>query len=1404
MPRVEKTAFVDFASTGCEKQLRIDLHPTDKKYQPERDQLGIPRPQIRPILQGMTEAGNEWGEMKVRELQDAFGAPNLLGGTRTVQGTAPTERLHFADSDLLPHLASARAGQFLIECGFEVATTTFLTLHNLQHVDFEGTQMPLDFRQARPDVIEILPAAPDSDILLPSGRIVSTNDSDDRLLLRVIDVKLTSEPGPRYFSELAFYSLALASWLEEHNLDHRFAVSAHAAVWPGSESTTEFADLIAAGVPAGRYKAFHDLLERAPLRIFVGEVLRLLRVVIPRLLSTPFADIPWTVTPACQGCNNLGQFFQDEPGDAASDWDPAHCLPTARREQHLSRLPYLSRGALKVLENKGHPDVPAIADLDSTNTSFDAHHRLRGQRTVVTSRARALRGDDVPAVDPAHASTAAIPDFAKLRLFITADFDPGSALTLAFGLTYGWVSSTEQLKFPRLRMHQSSARTAEAEWAALSILLEEMRDIINEASTVDPKASFQVYVWDQLTLKHLTRVFSRHLPRILGSGMSKLAWLFPPEEVVGNARIVSTPAVSVVKDAVRPLLALDLAHNYNLLDTARRFHHDAIPNAEFRVPRYWSDPFSDQIPPERAHQIWQGRQLAGRQTPAQLSQALLSTVRAKLTALTTVSGHLTDTLKGRLPRRAPTLNQLQGPEDLTGTSHFGALLYAFTRLEGALRSIDVARTRALPVEEREAQGATARLTSRLTRPQELAWLRAAGLKTNLAVYNLAPSSTEFKGKEGSFLWAILPEELMHLADASVNTFLTRNGEAALASRLGQDAWRNTLGDVFAVKLRHIDRTTRHIAVEPTSFNRLPNIRQAILRTGLLQLDTDLVIDATSRDFLSKAVKEAVQAIGNPPSAAVDTRIQHALGTTRRPRAGGAHPAEHFLWTPAAMTSAPSGRSAAALRPLLGAYHRLDATQEIAWEAAMSKRLTLIWGPPGTGKTNTVRAIIAGLAADATVRPLRIGITAATHTAMDNVIRSLAPEIDALRPTVEMYRVHSDSSDPVDWLRREQSVSSSDERTTLVKRLKQQASTIVAGLPQQLHKLSVLDGKKGAGLYDVLIIDEAGAIDVAQAVLALQGLRVGATVIVAGDPLQLPPIHEGVPPIGLEPMVGSIYEFFSDGFGVPAQELHSNYRSNAAIVDLARRAGYPAALTSIHPNRRIAYSAGAGTARPSTWPSSVHFSSEIISLADPAIPVTCVTYDEGVSGQWNQFEVEQVAALLAWYRDTLDAGVDGTVEPMTDEYFWTRAVGVVTPHRAQRARIVEALLSAFLVPGSDPHLTEWVNEAVDTVERFQGQERDIIIASYAVGDPDTIDEEAEFLMNLNRFNVLATRAKAKLVVFVSRELVSYLGGDLEILRSSGLIKDFVGVYCDQFRPTQLAWVDDGAVRDVDVEIRWASV
>src|SRR5215207_1055528 len=66
---------------------------------------------------------------------------------------------------------------------------------------------------------------------------------------------------------------------------------------------------------------------------------------------------------------------------------------------------------------------------------------------------------------------------------------------------------------------------------------------------------------------------------------------------------------------------------------------------------------------------------------------------------------------------------------------------------------------------------------------------------------------------------------------------------------------------------------------------------------------------------------------------------------------------------------------------------LNAEQADAWRAAFERAVTVVWGPPGTGKTHLLAWMLAGLAAGSRRRGrgMRILVSAATHRAIANVL-----------------------------------------------------------------------------------------------------------------------------------------------------------------------------------------------------------------------------------------------------------------------------------------------------------------------------------------------------------------------------------------------------------------------------------
>ena len=169
------------------------------------------------------------------------------------------------------------------------------------------------------------------------------------------------------------------------------------------------------------------------------------------------------------------------------------------------------------------------------------------------------------------------------------------------------------------------------------------------------------------------------------------------------------------------------------------------------------------------------------------------------------------------------------------------------------------------------------------------------------------------------------------------------------------------------------------------------------------------------------------------------------------------------------------------------------------------------------------------------------------------------------------------------------------------------------------------------------------------------------------------------------------------------------------------------------------------------------------------PLVAVVHNDRFSSQRNDAEADLVAGLvLALYQAGLHDLETQDGRCYGPEDFFRRGVGIVTPHRAQQAAVYD-LLQAVLPPEIDRKL---VYSSIDTVERFQGQEKAIMLASFGLGDADQIAAEEQFLFSLNRFNVAASRAQAKFVAIISRQLVDHLPRDRRALEESRLLKYFV--------------------------------
>lgn len=293
---------------------------------------------------------------------------------------------------------------------------------------------------------------------------------------------------------------------------------------------------------------------------------------------------------------------------------------------------------------------------------------------------------------------------------------------------------------------------------------------------------------------------------------------------------------------------------------------------------------------------------------------------------------------------------------------------------------------------------------------------------------------------------------------------------------------------------------------------------------------------------------------------------------------------------------------------------------------------------------------------------------------------------------------------------------------------------------------------------------------------------------------MPPIASIEAPTNAGYLVGSIQTYLTErkSLGPVARcELETNYRSNSDIVAYARSIGYPAKLNAAYPNTEL-HLVGAWPLQ-SQFPANLPWCSAFDDILEPARTVVTLLHEDEVSSQGNAFEAKIVAGAVWMLRKTVSAELSGrrTTAHRTPSAaeFWGKCVGIVTPHRAQRALVIRELELLF------PTEKNLIDEAVDTVERFQGGQRHTIFVTFGVADTDVIAGEEAFLMQMERTNVAVSRAMGKCVVVMPETLAAYIPEDKKALKTAFALKDYVEEFCNVRVDTTF---DDGVQR------RWAQV
>lgn len=515
------------------------------------------------------------------------------------------------------------------------------------------------------------------------------------------------------------------------------------------------------------------------------------------------------------------------------------------------------------------------------------------------------------------------------------------------------------------------------------------------------------------------------------------------------------------------------------------------------------------------------------------------------------------------------------------------------------------------------------------------------------------------------------------------------------------------------------------------------------------------------------------------------------------------PAQSFMYAPGTLPQPEESPTAvetvlAAAAPLL--EQPLNAEQADALRLSFEGRASLLWGPPGTGKTTVLAATVLAWLERAQLegRPVCVGVGSSNWNAIDHLLEEIADLIERRReiagefnPLVRLARLRSDYGDPPSDTRLEDVTRYSDAAQTLAAALESPLqSIVVGGTWQQLSKLA---GRRSqdrrtpaARWFNLVIIDEASQVRVASAAAYFLLLKENGHVVLAGDDRQLGPIYA----FEVQDTAGGLFDcaftYMDHTLGVTKTKLVQNYRTNLEIADWPKERFYEGTYEAVSPRQRLTVTLPQDA--PDGWPQTLPWSNAWLEILDPTLPVAVVTYPAGTFTVSNPFEAQLVAAIATLYRLAL-----GGAAP-ADPIFWRSEVGIVTPHRGQVSQI-RNLLKAQGSP------FQAGTPAVDTVDRFQGQQRSMVLSSYGVADRDFVRAEEKFILDPRRFNVTLTRARAKFVMVISDALVQHLAADADVARHAAHLQLFVQDYCGSVDSAlSVPYFSGGTVREMRCRLR----
>jgi uncharacterized protein len=376
--------------------------------------------------------------------------------------------------------------------------------------------------------------------------------------------------------------------------------------------------------------------------------------------------------------------------------------------------------------------------------------------------------------------------------------------------------------------------------------------------------------------------------------------------------------------------------------------------------------------------------------------------------------------------------------------------------------------------------------------------------------------------------------------------------------------------------------------------------------------------------------------------------------------------------------------------------------------ALDDSLLFVQGPPGTGKTHTSAHVILALVQAGK----RIGIASNSHKAINNLLAKIE-EVAAAEGISFRGIKKCSTNDPDSFLNGNVFTDTVDNSD-----VEMGGWDVIGGTAYLFSRPEM------AGMVDYLFVDEAGQVSLAN-MLAMAGTT--RNIVMVGDQMQLAQPIQGAHPG--ESGQSALDYYLQGAATIPPDKgilLDTSWRMHPLICDLISQAVYDSRLHA-HPDcerQRL----------------------EIGDVTHPAMKPHGMSIVKMTHEGCSQSSEEEALAV----RDLIDSLIgtefvdrDGARAPLNLQH-----ILVVAPYNAQ-----VNLLRDRLPDGA----------RIGTVDKFQGQEAEVVLVSLATSSPEDLPRHVDFFYSKNRLNVAISRARTLAIVLMNPRLLELDANSVEHLR-----------------------------------------